>query len=30
MQVLHIWNGLMEFIIENGVGIKCVYCFKSL
>jgi hypothetical protein len=26
-------NGLMEFIIENDVGIiclKCVYCFKSL
>jgi hypothetical protein len=26
-------NGLMQFIIENDVGIiclKCVYCFKSL
>jgi hypothetical protein len=26
-------NGLMEFIIENDVGIiclKCVHCFKSL
>jgi len=33
MQVLHIRNGLMEFIIENDVGIICLKCvdyFKSL